>query len=137
LAAKLLTRDEARRLDERRAEEDRKRAESEAKLEAEARRKADEEAEARRKADERKQQEVAAQRQAEVTWSESLKAEFPNESPSYGFRYKIEEDKSVTAVNAQGRRMAFRDWKSFNEERQYDLMWELVALTGRDHGFGV
>jgi hypothetical protein len=89
--------------------------------EAEAKRAAEQEAwqraeEARqRAAEERQKREAEEQRDARVTWSESLKAKFPKESPSHEFRYQIEEDGSVTAINAQGRRMAFRNWASFSD----------------------
>jgi hypothetical protein len=68
-----------------------------------------------RAAEERLKREAEEQRDARVTWSESLKAEFPKESPSHEYRYQIEEDGSITAINAQGRRVAFRNWASFSD----------------------
>lgn len=43
--------------------------------------------------------------------ADALKGEFLNE-PN-GYRYYIEKDGSVSAVNVQGKRMAFANWRSF------------------------
>jgi hypothetical protein len=116
----------------RRAEEEaRQRAEEEErrKREAEIEQRRKEEAEAKRRAEEeeRRKHEAEEQRDAGVTWSESFEAEFPKESPSHGYRYQVEGDGSITAISAQGRRVAFRNWAIFSDADN-----DLLKKRGQD-----
>jgi hypothetical protein len=121
--------DKARAEAERRVEEEKRAAEEERrkreaeieqrrKEEAEAKRRAEEEAQQRAADEERLKREAEKQRAARVTWSDDLTAKFPNESPSRAYRYQVEKDGSILAVNAQQKLVTFPDEESlFNAEK--------------------
>jgi len=110
---------------QRHAEVERQRREPEAK------RRAEEEARQRAAEEERRKREAKEQRDASVTWSESVKAEFPKESLSHEYRYRKEEDGSIAAINAKGRRVAFRNWESFSDADN-DLLKKRVERQRRE-----
>jgi TIR domain len=107
---------------QRAADEERRKREAEIeqrrKEEAEAKRRAEEEAQQRAADEERLKREAEKQRAARVTWSDDLTAKFPNESPSRAYRYQVEKDGSILAVNAQQKLVTFPDEESlFNAEK--------------------